>query len=335
MSRPVAQGEHPRDGGFPGEWAAERPSRGPDWSCRRARTARSSAVSGRLLGNWGGGVGGELRPAREVQAPERTLRRPYLEQPMLATWLAHQRERARARKLRPDRLARLDALGFLRNRREEVWEAGCRQLAAFQREHGHSAAPRFWKDEFGLGVWVARQRRYAVTGHLHPERKRRLNTLDFVWRPFETSWKACIAQLSEFKDRYGHGNVPALGALGKWIKNQRWALAQGKLSAKREAQLRSLGVDFGREKITRSRLLKEGRARRVPVLDKRWERRFAQLLRFHARSGHCEVPGPLNGFKLWVETQRTLGRQGALFPERARKLESLGMRFHYLWPRRG
>ena len=87
------------------------------------------------------------------------------------------------------RAARLEALGFVRDQKEAVWEAQFARLAAYKAAHGDCAVPWDWAEDPRLGSWVRRQRRgkwkldrgEPASEGMTAERAARLMALGFTW----------------------------------------------------------------------------------------------------------------------------------------------------------
>jgi Helicase associated domain len=96
----------------------------------------------------------------------------------LGDWVAVQRYRQDL--LSAKRKRRLDAVGFVWDWREYLWEQNFAALLKFKRREGHCCVPTFHK-EGGLkvGWWVATQRRNRK--EMSAERRARLNKNGFVW----------------------------------------------------------------------------------------------------------------------------------------------------------
>ena len=79
-----------------------------------------------------------------------------------------------------ERKRRLDAIGFVWDWREYVWEKGFAALSKFKAREGHCRVPSLHiEGRFKLGQWVATQRRKKDT--ISVERRKRLNKIGFVW----------------------------------------------------------------------------------------------------------------------------------------------------------
>jgi hypothetical protein len=96
----------------------------------------------------------------------------------LGSWVSVQRYR---KELVPaERKQRLDAIGFVWDRRHYRWEQNFAELLKFKRREGHRCVPTHYrKGDLKLGWWVATQRRTKKI--MSPEREERLSKLGFVW----------------------------------------------------------------------------------------------------------------------------------------------------------
>ena len=103
----------------------------------------------------------------------------------LGGWVGAQRDKKKP--LSPERRDRLDALGFLWNKKmlqeaEKVaqWEEGFKALQSFHQREGHCRVPDKHRERnYPLGGWVWAQRVYKRS--LSPERRARLEELGFEW----------------------------------------------------------------------------------------------------------------------------------------------------------
>lgn len=161
------------------------------------------------------------------------------------------------------------------------------------------------------------------------------------------TWAARLEALRSYAATHGGtaADLPSLHppdpALATWVANQRHQyrhLLAGRyssLTAERVRELREAGLDLG------------------PFRDRAWEARFAQLVRFRERHGHCRVPElggeggeegeDAAGLGRWVARQRFLahadGRDDGdaessapLLPvDRWRRLDEIG----FEWEQRG
>ena len=99
----------------------------------------------------------------------------------LGVWVKNLRSRKGLLPL--ERQRRLDAIGFIWDRRDDKWEQGFAALLNFKRREGHCRVPQFHVEEkYRLGKWVSTQRKNRKMKIMSAERVARLNKIGFVWR---------------------------------------------------------------------------------------------------------------------------------------------------------
>jgi hypothetical protein len=80
-----------------------------------------------------------------------------------------------------ERRERLDAIGFLWDWRDYLWEQGFAALIKFKAREGHCrVASLHIERKYKLGQWVTMQRRKKAK--MPAQRKKRLNEIGFVWQ---------------------------------------------------------------------------------------------------------------------------------------------------------
>lgn len=228
----------------------------------------------------------------------------------LGSWIGKQR--TDKRNLVPDRLHRLNNIGFIWDPLSTKWEAGFNALFQFKEREGHLDAPNnHVEDKFPLGAWISDQRERQ--GKLSVDRLQRLNEIGFIWDSLAYKWHAGFCELLKYREREGHCVVPALYKegdypLGQWVGVQR--KKRSKLTPERLRRLGELDFDWD------------------PVFNK-WQSGFQALLSFKEREGHCRVPGKHieNGYKLgqWVIIKRY--EKNDLSDDRRKLLDEIG----FLW----
>jgi hypothetical protein len=131
-------------------------------------------------------------------------------------------------------------------------------------------------------------------------------------------WDARLAELRAYAAAHGgRTDVPQTAAgwarLGQWVNKQRTRQREGHLSAEREAALRALGFEF------------------TPY-DDAWEAHYAHLEAYAAAHGGdtrvprgAAAPPEVRALGEWLNRQRRRRSAGTLAPERAAKLEALGV----------
>ena len=141
------------------------------------------------------------------------------------------------------------------------------------------------------------------------------NTPNDLASALAARWESQFAKLVAFQQRHGHCRVPVIRqedrVLSNWVNSQRSAWRNGVLKPDRRQRLEQIGFN--------------GQDRRQDRIS--WETRFAQLVAFQSRFGHCRVPAQWPeepGLANWVIKQRKLWKCELLEPEQIRRLEELG-----------
>jgi hypothetical protein len=168
----------------------------------------------------------------------------------LGSWVMVQRAFRDKGKLDPERIKRLDSIGFSWDPFAEDWENGFCLLLEFKNREGHCRIPlSHIEKDFTLGNWVSKQREFKKNGRLNPDRIHRLESLGFIWDAQIDSWEIGFVTLEQFKRREGHCRVPLKHVeegitLGRWVMTQRTFRKKGKLDHERIKRLDSVGFNW-------------------------------------------------------------------------------------------
>lgn len=244
--------------------------------------------------------------------------------PRLVRWLAVQRQLKRQRKLRPAYKAMLDSIDFpwdgqrSQRNRERAWRRMYGRLKQYRTRQGDTNVPRNWPEDPSLAIWVGVQRQCYQEGELPEQRIAMLQRIGFVWRLVNRGrWEDHFAEAVAFKARYGHcrirGTCRRNSRLERWARRMQTRRNCGQLAADRVARLDAIGFDWS--------------SNHVFVLRERWQERYEQLVDFHRRHGHCNVPcewAKNKPLARWVAKQRTANSRGSLKPDCKALLEKIG-----------
>ncbi len=186
----------------------------------------------------------------------------------LYRWAETQRVLHRTGKLRPEREARLEAVGFpwdmtvWKNVRTEPspelearWQQRLEQCAQFRERFGHCVIPRPLPEDPALSDWAHNQRGLRARGKVSAERIARLDDIGFSWTGDRrlsarnaAVWEERYAELVEFQATHGHCrpncDAPGLRVLAEWVSGQRRARRKGTLLPDRQARLDALGFQW-------------------------------------------------------------------------------------------
>ena len=171
----------------------------------------------------------------------------FKENRKLAEWVSEQRMAYNRERLDPDRVRRLDEVGFEWDPVGTRWEKMFQQLVEYKKLHGDTNVPQRSGPYAELGTWVRNQR--AAKRYNRPiiaGRGKRLDEIGFIWQLVERdAWERMLERLLEFKKVHGHCNVPQKQGtnkrLGKWVNTQRTHFKRGKLKPERQRQLDAIG----------------------------------------------------------------------------------------------
>lgn len=261
----------------------------------------------------------------------------------LARWVGVQRNLRRQSKLKPWKEGLLDTLGFRWAKAlpapslEALWNQRFEELAAYQRQHGHTNVTR--GQNRVLGHWRDVQREFRRKGKLSPERIARLDAIGFEWdapgrkglsrQEWEDQrWMLHWDELKAFHSRFGHAHVPVEWEenkqLGEWSAFQRSQRKEGRLPEWRRVQLDGIGFPWEPDYDDHRPPFPPSRPPAPAYIDL-WEQRFHELAAFQRQHGHTNITrgqDPVLGH--WREVQREFRRKGMLSPERIARLDSIG-----------
>jgi superfamily II DNA or RNA helicase len=233
----------------------------------------------------------------------------------LSNWVFANRKFFKVGELNKDRIRRLEKIGFIWDTRKAGWEEMFSALLQFKNTYDHCNVPDDWPDNPKLAKWVSHQRRFYRRGEIREERIRCLEEVGFIWNTREADWQEMFLTLQEYKNTYGHCNVPQDlpedPKLGRWVSTQRQLYNKGRLREDRIWLLEQIGFVWNPHEIS-------------------WDVMFSALIKFKKKHGHCRVPAKLPEhprLSVWVGEQRRLLNEGKLREDRIRRLEKIG--FHW------
>jgi len=109
----------------------------------------------------------------------------YKEDTQLGCWVRTQRAAHRNKKITEEHKRLLKSVGFVwgevSTKNKAPWEEMYQRLIAYKKKHKHILVPYKYKEDPRLGGWVAYQRIVHRNKKMIEERKRLLNSIDFVW----------------------------------------------------------------------------------------------------------------------------------------------------------
>lgn len=232
----------------------------------------------------------------------------------------------------------LDEIGFIWDIHDYKYQCNLDELKEFYVRHSHVDVPSSLDGKYrSLYKWLCRQKEeyknYIHGNHtkLTDDRRKSLENLGFHIGMFEIevtgpdgnkakriSWDGRYQQLLQFKEEYGHCNVPTndehFSKLSGWVQHQRAEKKKkacgkkSRLTDENEQLLESAGFIWS-------------------IKEWNWRQRLEDLKQYKQLHGHCSVPtrdGELGG---WVMTQRLTYGKNMLPLAREEALNDLG----FIW----
>jgi superfamily II DNA or RNA helicase len=236
----------------------------------------------------------------------------------LGHWISNRRQQFKASRLSAERVAKLDALGFVWDPLQLDFERGLAEFAAYVEANRSARVPTNYKTPAGfkLGTWCSERRKQRTAGTLPEDRVAALDELGFVWDPLQFDFELGLAELTAYVAQHSEAAVPisyttpAGFKLGTWCGMRRREQKAGQLSAERITALDALGFVWD-------------------PAQQDFERGLAELAAYRRERSDTRVPGghtSPSGFELdkWCNNRRTDRRAGKLSADRITALDELG-----------
>lgn len=213
----------------------------------------------------------------------------------------------------------------------QSFDANIAKLKKFRQKHGHCNVTQQNKDDPSLGRWVRTMRSAFKQIQLGKNTRtkltqsmiKQLEDLGFQWEIRNLSFATNITKLRNFKEKYGHCNVPNRykedPSLGHWVSDIRGAYKKIKLG-------KSTRMNLTQSKIDQL----EEMGFEWDAINLSFDMHIAKLQKFKEKYGHFNVPrkyedDPTLGS--WVGTMRLqLGKSSRtnLTQANIKKLEEIG-----------
>jgi hypothetical protein len=177
----------------------------------------------------------------------------------LGRWVSRQHSLLKGKKMRSDRVAKLESIGY-RIGQDIVrgWDFRFQQLADYKRVYGNCDVPFRYESNPQLGRWVSKQRSVLKCKKLRQDRVVKLESIGFQVGQARRSedWEIFFEDLRGYVRNQGDCNVPENyhlnPSLVEWVREQRqdYSLRCGgnksAMTAEREAKLNVLGFVWER-----------------------------------------------------------------------------------------
>ena len=220
----------------------------------------------------------------------------------LGSWQAELRKDRKT--LTPERLEKLEKIGFIFNVAEERWYRRFKELTIFLKEN-----EKYPQYQTTLGRWVNGQRTKIRKGSLDKKKLELLKSINFIVNPYEEFWKKSILELAIFIKENGHSSPPRKTSIGDWVPHLRVDYKRGLLSSEKIKELKSIGFIFEH-------------------IDQDWKENFNKL-RNYLKKNNGKTPPSGSKLNNWSNTQRYNYKRGKLIKEYIDLLNSI----NFSWER--
>lgn len=204
-----------------------------------------------------------------------------------------------------------------------TWDHYFSEASIYYAENENLDIPRRYKTPMGLslGAWLQIQRQVRNgkrAGSLTRQQIERLDSIGMRWDNYnDLAWTKGYEEAKQYYAKHGNLMVPVEWKttdefpLGNWISNKRTEKAVGRLDAEKVSQLENIGMVWD-------------------AFSEKWEQGFAAAAKYYADHGNLVVPVSYttkDGLRLgvWVRNQKQTYANGMLQPEKAGRLESIGI----------
>ena len=232
----------------------------------------------------------------------------FKENRLLANWV--QTQRANLNNIEKDRFKKLNQLGFIWDRYDDVWQSRYLELKEFEKVTKHCNVPSIYPKNQELANWVSRQR--AAQQTLSNEKLTKLQQIGFNFDVRSSQWEEMYKLLVAFQKKNKHCDVPQRSkeknGLGVWVAAQRTNF--DRLDKEKKALLNKIKFDWN-PKLTR------------------WTTKLNELKEFKKQKKHCNVPQNYAKNKqlgVWVNSQRR--NKENLQIDQVKQLNALGFEWN-------
>jgi len=235
----------------------------------------------------------------------------------LGSWQGNKRRYYKIGNLSPERISRLESIGFIWEPLEEQFEKGFQETLLYKERTGNPNADATYKapEGFPLGKWQSDQRSKYKKGKLSAERIKRFEGIGFIWsineRLFEEGFQATLVYKNntDNANTYYNYKTPEGYPLGKWQSQQRTIYNKRNLSPNRIEKLENIGFIWD-------------------PLEEQFEKGFQETLLYKERTGNPNADARYKtseGYPLgrWQSHQRENYKKGKLSTERIKHLEEI------------
>jgi superfamily II DNA or RNA helicase len=245
----------------------------------------------------------------------------------LGHWQTAQRSNYKKKKLSPERINRLEDIGFTWELLDKKFEKGFQETLIYKNKNGSSNVSLGYKtaEGFRLYGWQSHQRQYYKIGIISANIIKRLEEIGFKWailkKKFHEQFEKGFRETVLYKERTDNPNAPHNYKtpegyrLGIWQATQRGNYKKGNLSPDKTKRLDDIGFSW---------VLLEN--------DKKFEKGFKETLLYKERTGISNAPHNYKtpeGYRLgiWQSNHKHKYKEGKLSPDRFKRFEDI----NFIW----
>jgi Helicase associated domain len=231
----------------------------------------------------------------------------------LYSWLRYQKTTFRAGNLDQEKIAQLTSIGFDFRCKADIWDKNFQKLVEFKNTFGHLQVCRSFTNDHQLINFV--RNLVKRKNELSKDKIKRLNKIKFIWEPGQkvkelndARWLDNYEQLTAFKEKYGHCQVPykKYQSLYTWVNYLRY---HKDLSEEKRLLLEKLDFFDNSNKINA------------------WNKKLERLLDFKKKYGHFYVCKSLADSSLVYLVKDLRRSKNRLSKEQIKSLDQIG----FLW----
>lgn len=212
-----------------------------------------------------------------------------------------------------------DILNELHNTFESSWEFTFETVKDYVKQTGYFPTKDIVYDGLRIGAWCSAQRTQNKNGEILPERKEKLESINFPWNPKEEKWYRYYYRMKSYVEKTGKLPTRKVGDtdieihdLYVWRITQRNSFRDGYLSEGQIKLLADIGITFTFDSV-----------------DDKWMRKYELLKKYLSEHGkyptgsdraNDETAKQIVSWMSWV---RSKYKNGKLSPEQIRLMEEL------------
>jgi superfamily II DNA or RNA helicase len=233
----------------------------------------------------------------------------------LADWVGIQRTWRKRGKLLKERIEKLNSVNFIWDQLDDWWNQSVNDYISFKEKNNREPSNSSKiKSEKLIAKWTNKTRVTYKINKLSKDRVDQLNSIGFLWDPFETVWNQTFDEYRSFKNKHSRepsdkSKIKPEKLLARWVAKQRGQYNRDKLSENRKSKLNSVGFIW------------------TPH-ESMWANSFQEYKKFKEKMGREPTNKSKNEIEdelaQWASIQRQNFKRNQLSKDRINLLKSIG-----------